>query len=203
MNVIRLMAIVSTTTVLAACGPQYTLRGTGFKGVTPFTVKLEVVDNGGGNYSLVNKNPRNRNCSSFPDTDEARKGCIVAASGAALEVGFKLSGSGGWYFNSLQICNVDDPASWVKPETFDDCELSDEQRADWVVLANNGVAVPGVDGHVDIAQFGKGQRKFELRDNNWREGYYFYRIEACVDKNDGTVDQCLWTDPGGQNKGYN
>jgi hypothetical protein len=77
--------------------------------------------------------------------------------------------------------------------------LTDEQRADWLVLANGGIALPDENGRVDIAAFGPGLKQFEVRDLNWMKGYYFYGVLACTGIRDDQT--CLWTDPGGENNG--
>jgi hypothetical protein len=201
MKMCRLVTSIGLFALLASCAVQD--QGTqtpGRSGIKGFKVKLEVTDDGRGNAVLDNKNPKTPGCDKFPDEDRYRKGCIVAGVNEMVEVEFKLSGTPGWYFAAFQVCSMEaeNPA---KPETFDNCELTDEQRADFLVLANAGIAIPDEHGRVDISAFGTGLRQFEVRDLNWMAGNYFYGVQACSDA--GETRQCLWTDPGWENKGNN
>jgi len=179
----------------AGCVPvtKYNLES----GKSAQQVKFEVVENAGV-FSLENKSTKTMGCDKFPDTDENRRGCIVAEARTMLAVSVKLSGSGGWYFSKFQICSVDTPQ---KPDDFDDCSLTDVERADWLVLAHNGIAMPGTDGRVDIAGFGTGLRQFTLLDYNWTRGLYFYRVQVCPNESSGESD-CLWSDPAVENRGW-
>lgn len=185
---------VGASALLTACAPVSPLDAVEI-GVKSFEVKLEVADDGRGNPVLLNKNVKTKECVNFPDEDKYRKGCIVADVNETVEVDFKLSGSGGWYFAKLQICSAPDQ---VKPDV---CELSDVQRADWLVLANAGVALPDANCLIEITQFGVGLRQFKLRDFNFRKDTYFYRIQVCAKKADDSGEECLWMDPGGANNG--
>jgi len=194
MKIDRLLVSIGASALLMACAPVSVLDQ-GDAGIKPFEVKLEVADDGRGNPVLVNKNKKTKGCTKFPDEDKYRKGCIYAGPNETVEVDFKLSGSGGWYFATLEICSAPD---LMKP---DECELSDVQRADWLVLANAGAALPGADGQVKITDFGVGLKQFTLRDYNWRADTYVYRIQVCAKKADDNSEQCLWMDPGGENNG--
>jgi hypothetical protein len=197
MKMYRLVASIGVFALLAGC----TVHDQGTKtktksGIEEFKVKLEVAEDSSGNAVLVNKNPKTLGCDKFPDEDKYRKGCIVAGLNEMVEVEFKLSGTPGWYFAAFQICGVE---KLEKPADFDDCELTDEQRADWLVLANAGIAVPNDKGLVDITPFGVGLKQFEVRDFNWMKGNYFYGVQACTGT--GESKRCLWTDPAGENNG--
>ena len=184
--------------LLAACCPQGVVKQ-GSSGIKPFEVKLEVTEVQ-GNTVLQNKNPKSGDCDKFPNQDKYRKGCIVADLNQTVDVRFKLSGSGAWNFTTFQICSASD---LKKPADFSTCTLSDIERADWLVLTKTGSAMPGSDGVVDIAGLDEGLSQFRLLDLNLIEADYFYRVQVCEKKNDTDASSptCLWTDPGGQNKG--
>jgi hypothetical protein len=198
MKMSRLVTCVGVFALLAGCSPvppQETEPAV-MSGVKGFTVNLEVADDGRGNQTLVNRNDRTKGCDKFPDEDKYRKGCIVAGVNEMVKIKFNLTGARDWYFAAFQVCDAE---KLIKPDDFDHCRLTDEQRADWLVLANGGIALPEANGRVDITAFGAGLRQFEVRDLNWMKGYYFYGVLACT----GTGDdrKCLWTDPGGENNG--
>jgi len=171
-------------------------------GIKRFTLTVRI-ENERGQDVLVVTNPRSAGCDKFETddkfkTDQSLKGCIVAGPNETVDTKVQFRGSNGWYFTEFQICRVADDTP-QKPANFDenDCKLTDDERADWLVMANSGVAIPGTDGLVDINQFGNGAiRQFNLRDQNWIEANYFYRIRAC-----SSSTTCLWTDPGAQNTG--
>jgi len=195
MRISRLVTCICVLALLAGCAAHD--QGMQVRsGIKAIKFKFEVAEDGEGNAELVNKNVKTRGCDRFPDTDEYRKACIVAGVNEMVEVEFKLSGTPGWYFAAFQVCDAENLA---KPENFDDCALTDEQRADWLVLANAGIAVPNDKGRVDITSFGIGLKQFEVRDLNWMAGTYFYAVQACTGTGDDTT--CLWTDPGGENNG--
>jgi hypothetical protein len=165
----------------------------------PFEVKLEVGKNEQGDIVLANKNDKTSNCSKFPNEDKFRKGCIVAEADEIIDVEFKLSGSGGWYFAEFQICST---ADTTKKTDFATCGLAAEQTAEWIVLTNKGSGLPGADGKVDISDLGNKPTKFKLLDLNVTKADYFYQV--CVKQTDykcDVPDNCVCTDPGGQNKG--
>jgi len=206
MKIVQRLILVSAAATLAGCAsPDMHALGQASQtvdesgaaasaGIKKFSLMLKV-ESEGGKDTLVVKNPRSNACDKFADTDEFRRGCIVAELNETVEVKVQFTGSNGWYFTEFQICRVPDDNP-QKPADFDDCVLADDERADWMVIANSGIAIPGTDGRVDISQFGTGLRQFELRDLNWKAANYFYRIRAC-----SAADICLWTDPGGQNNG--
>jgi len=202
MKMMRGLTTIAAALLLAGCAStglhEVGQKGTdSVPGIKPFKVKLEVVADSEGKFELAVKNEeKTRGCDKFPEKDQW--GCIFAATNEMVDVEIKLSGEPGWYFAEFQICRVvgDSPK---KPDKFDNdsCKMSDEERADWLVLANNGIALLSEHGRVDISsQFGEGLKQFELRDINWTEANYFYRIKACKD-----ATTCEWTDPGAQNTG--
>lgn len=160
-----------------------------------YTLTLQVSEvNGQDKLSVLNE--KVAACTKFDDTDQFRRGCIVAGPDETVNIKVQFTGSKGWYFTEFQICRAADDNP-QKPANFDNCTLTDDERADWVVLANSGVAIPGASGRVDINQFGKDAiRQFSLRDQNWTEANYFYRIKAC-----SSDTNCAETDPGAQNTG--
>ena len=186
-------ACAAVVTLLVACAPLGTTKQ-GNPALKPFAVKLEVAEVG-GQMVLQNKNQKSAGCDRFPDQDRYRKGCIVAEPNEVVDVRFKLSGSGGWYFATFQICSA---SKLQKPADFSTCALSNAQRSDWLVLTKNAAALPDSQGIVDIAAIDAGLRQFTLVDVNTIEADYFYRVQVCTDN---PVLECLWTDPGGQNKG--
>lgn len=197
MKIFRSLVCIGSVAMLAGCAVQ-DMQTRGKAGIKPFEVKLEIIDDGQSPPVLVTKDKKNSKCTKFPDKEKFRSGCIFADFNEVVETQFTLSGSGGWYFTKFWICGAKDPE---KPET---CSLSAEQRADWVVLANAGAAMPDEHGLVEITQFGPGLKQFTLRDNNWREDDYFYRVQACSKKTgDGGGEDmtCAEMDPGGQNNG--
>jgi hypothetical protein len=217
MKILRIVGCAIAAALMAGCvsaaAPKPTTDAattTLTPGIQPFPVILKV-EGDQGSEELVSKNSKTPGCTRFPDQGNYRKGCIVAALNEMVEVSFNLVGSGDWYLAQFQICNVaasEMNNEIVKPADFSECYLTDAQRADWLVLANSGVAAPDENGLVDIMDFGTGLKTFELRDYNWTAATYFYRIQACVDEtgDGGSVEhRCIWMDPGGENtgRGYN
>lgn len=208
MKILQRLILVSAAALLAGCAsPDMHAVGqapasvddsgaVAAAGITKYSLLLKV-ESAGGQDTLVVKNPKSNGCQKFADTDQFRRGCIVAGLNETVEVKVQFTGSNGWYFTEFQICRVAD-TNPQKPADWDDCVLADDERADWMVIANSGIAIPGTDGRVDISQYGSDLRQFELRDLNWKQANYFYRIRAC-----SAADTCLWTDPGGQNNGRN
>jgi hypothetical protein len=205
MKILQRLILASAAALLAGCastdmhalGETAVVSDPGVAALTgtkKYTLMLKV-ENENGVDTLVVKNPKSSGCNKFADTDQFRKGCIVAGLNETAEIKVQFIGSNGWYFSEFQICRTAD-VNPQKPVNFDDCVLADDERADWLIIANSGIAIPGTDGRVDISQFGSSIRQFELRDLNWKEANYFYRIRAC-----SSPTTCLWTDPGGQNNG--
>ncbi|MGD8577991.1 MAG: hypothetical protein PVI46_01615 [Lysobacterales bacterium] len=210
MKIPRILGCAVAAALMAGCASAAVQTQTIDPGIQPFPVILKVQGDQ-GSEELVSKNSKTPGCNKFPDQGNYRKGCIVAALNEMVDVRFNLVGSGDWYLAQFQICNVEASENnneIVKPADFGECYLTDAQRADWLVLANSGVAAPDENGLVDIMDFGTGLKTFELRDFNWTKATYFYRIQACVDEpgEDGSVHhRCKWMDPGGENtgRGYN
>jgi hypothetical protein len=181
MKILQRLILVSAAALLAGCASpdmhalgqvSDTTNGSSpadSPGIKKFSLMLKV-EAVGGKDTLVVKNPRSNACDKFADTDEFRRGCIVAGLNETVEVNVQFTGSNGWYLTEFQICRVADvnPQKPTEAE-WDDCVLADDERADWMVIANSGIAIPGSDGRVDIGQFGPGLRKFGLRDLNWKQ----------------------------------
>jgi hypothetical protein len=199
MNMFRFGICIVVLAMLAGCCCLKSTNVTSDIKLKPFKVKLEVSTNTRGDTVLDNKNDKTSNCTKFADTNELRKGCIVAEVDEIVDVEFKLSGSGGWQFAEFQICSTKDLSN--KPD-FDNCGLSAAQTAEWIVMTNTGSALPGTDGKVDISALGNNINKFQLLDLNLTEADYFYRV--CVKNTNDTCDEgvnCVCTDPGGVNTG--
>lgn len=164
-------------------------------GIKPFKVRLKVEEDDNGELLLKVKNPEtSAGCDKFPEKDQY--GCIVAALNETVEIEVTLIGSPDWHLDAFQIC-----AQLQKPDFTAEavCDLPDKERADWLVLANNNVALPDKNGRVDLSQFEFFPlAQFVIRDMNWTRASYFYGVRAC--KNDDK-NACLWTDPGGENNG--
>ena len=161
-------------------------------GVKPFKVTLIV------NTSTNELTPKDRginpDCSPKFD-DKLKKACFVAEVGEMLEMEFRLqqpSGATKWRFTKVMICS-----GTTKPN---DCSLTPSQRADFVIEANNEVELMPGNGTIDLTSFSQQLRVFSIRDFNWLEHNYIYKIEACKE---GSTDKddCVWMDPGGTNKG--
>lgn len=189
-----IFSMFMSAVVLSACVTSrdsrfeiFTLTQTGVK---PFKVKLSVDGN-----VLTNNKTVNNDCTSF-GTD-LKKGCFVAEEGEMLELEFKLQQPGGknWRFTKVLIC-----AGTTTPNPLSDCALDPDQRADFLVVANNQVALMPANGTVDLTGFGETLRVFTVRDFNWLEDDYVYKIQACEE---GSLDpdDCAWADPGGTNRG--
>jgi hypothetical protein len=199
MKMFRIAVSFGVMSLLLGCAPPPSPPDATTTKLKPFEVKLEVGKNTQGDTVLDNKNNKTSNCSKFADKDELRKGCIVAGLDEMVDVEFKLSGSGGWHFAEFQICST---ADTTKKSDFSTCGLSANQTAEWIVLTNNGSALPGTDGKVDISDLGNQPTKFKLLDLNVTQADYFYRV--CVKESDDKCDvlgTCVCTDPGAENKG--
>ncbi len=187
-------ALVSGCGTLRDVGPDdynfpiFTLIQTGVK---PFKVRLEVEG-----QELVSDKGFNSDCTAFDE--KLRKACFVAEIGEMLELEFRLQQPGGgthWRFTTVMIC-----AGTEKPEEMADCSLTPEQQADFLVEANDTVALFPSDGTIDLTQFSEQLRVFSVRDFNWLAHDYVYWIEAC-EEGSTAEDDCAWMDPGGSNKG--
>ena len=184
--------------LLTGCGASrdynfdsFTMTSTGVK---PFKVTL-IVDT--STNTLI---PKDRGitpkCSAEFD-DKLKKACFVAEVGEMLEMEFRLqqpSGPTRWRFTKVMICS----GTTKKEEA--DCSLTPSQQADFVIEANNEVKLIPGNGTIDLTSFSQQLRVFTIRDYNWLEHNYTYKIKACKE---GSTDEddCVWMDPGGTNKG--
>jgi hypothetical protein len=189
-----IFSMFMSAVVLSACALSrdskfeiFTLTQTGVK---PFKVKLSVDGN-----ELRNDKTVNIECTSFGAN--LKKGCFIAEEGEMLELEFKLKQPGGpnWRFTKVLIC-----AGTTAPNPLTDCALDPDQQADFLVVANNQIALMPPNGTIDLTDFGDTLRVFTVRDFNWFADDYVYKIQACKE---GSLlpDDCAWADPGGINKG--
>jgi hypothetical protein len=194
------LSVFISIVILAGCGTTHDPKSQNFRDVRPFKVKLEVQGD-----ELINDRRPNDRCTKFDQ--DLKKGCFVAAEGEMLELEFKLkhqSDGKEWRFTKIMIC-----AGTTKPRELSQCALNPDQRADWLVAANNEVALMPASGIVDLAKFADKLRVFSVRDFNWLVGDYVYSIQACEEgKTDENCDEdddcpCVWMDPGGTNNGRN
>ncbi len=190
-----IFSTLMSVAMLGGCGTNGDFQSNLFTlvqtGVKPFKVKLTVDGD-----ELTNDKGFNSDCTEF--AEKLRKGCFVAESGEMLELEFKLKQPGGrvkWRFTKVMVC-----AGTAKPTGGNPCSLDSDQRADWVVVANNEVALMPPDGTIDLTAFSQQLRVFSVRDFNWHSGNYTYKIEAC-EEGSTAPDDCAWMDPGGTNKG--
>lgn len=204
MNMMRVLTTIAAAMLLAGCastdtraaGDNPTDKGAGSGATAAHILRsfnlLLRVDN---NNQLVVTNEKSAACQRFDDTDQLRKGCIVANQDEMVDITVRFTGSPGWYFSKFRICRADDQNP-QKPGFGSVCTLSDIDRAAWLVETVSGVAIPGTDGLVDINPSGDGAfTEFQVQDQNLTVANYFYGIEAC------NGQKCLWTDPGVQNNG--
>jgi hypothetical protein len=202
MNSFRLVVSIVVIGLLVGCSSTTTSTTKPKSGlakvkVKPFVVKLEVTKNSRGEVVLENKNNKTQHCDKFPDQDKFRKGCIVAEVNEVVDIDFKLSGSGIWRFAEFQICTTADPNN---KSNFKTCEL--DAVGDWMVLTDGVLRWPDNFGKVDVSVPGKKITQFKLLDLNVTKADYFYQV--CVKNTDtecNVPDNCVCTDPGGQNKG--
>ena len=154
----------------------------------PVRFKFEV-----DGQALVPKNGKTPGCGSFPESFQ--DGCFVADINERLDIEVKLDKSNGWWFRELQICGVETPA---KPD-FKDCGLSPARASDFKVVVGKAFLTPDSNGRVVLDQAGR-DRRFQVWNENWLPGLYFYRIEACMQDAKDEIT-CVETDPGGINRG--
>lgn len=193
-----MISIFISVVVLAGCSTisdhQFETYINFTTGVKPFKVKLKAE---GGELVILERGP-NEKCTEF--SSKLRKGCFIAEEGEMLELEFKLTPNSEdekWRFTKVKIC-----ARTTKPDPDEpsECTLDADQQADFLVVANNEVALMPSDGTIDLTDFADKLRIFSVRDFNWHVGEYVYLIQAC---HEGTIvpANCVWMDPGGTNKG--
>jgi hypothetical protein len=192
----HLIAILATFTLTAGCVAQQVDVPASAVGLTGTAksdkFKFEVDEDA---EQLVPKNGKTPGCEVFPEA--LQDGCFVAGANDKLQIEFKLDKSNGWWFSEFQICaapDFDSPGEFKKPET---CELSADQRVDFLVDVDGAFKVPDASGKVELDDQTR-LRRFFLRNQNWESARYFYRIEACTGER---VITCVETDPGGINTG--
>lgn len=196
MNPKRLIALLAMTALVGGCVAQQVdtpLPGVGLTGTAKSEkFKFEVDEDAG---MLVPKNGKTPGCEVFPEA--LQDGCFVAGPNDKLSIEFKLDKSKGWWFSEFQICAVPDfsgPGDFSKPAS---CELSDDQRVDFLVDVDGTFTMPNANGIVDLDGVVR-LRRFFLRNQNWESSRYLYRIEACTGDREIV---CVETDPGGINPG--
>ncbi len=175
---------------------DYALKGpkSTSTGVKPFKVTLTV--NSETNELTAKDKGINPDCSPKFD-DKLKKACFVAEVGEMLEMEFRLQqppGATKWRFTTVMICS-----GTTKPKP-NDCSLTPSQQADFVIEANNEVELMPGNGTIKLTSFSEQLRVFTIRDFNWLEHNYIYKIEACKEGSTD-VEDCAWMDPGGTNKG--
>jgi hypothetical protein len=184
----RLIAMSILAAFVGACVPP-TKPGTGpstMSFISKNDIKLKIK-----NGVLEIDERENPNC----PTSSHKKGCVVVAAGESAQLDFKLHEQH-MHLSRLQLCEgIDQPSNWA------DCELRPDQIAEFVATDGVTVVWANEQGVFDLKKISTDLHTFQLRDFNWQEGDFFYRIEACPDDEDDASLTCLWADPPIRNKG--
>lgn len=128
----------------------------------------------GGQLELVDKKPP-RGCGS----GQGAAGCIVTGLENISVARVELKGSGNYDLTRLWICDGKDKPAKVEQ----DCRLSSDGQAEFLVIAGATAGNPDAAGEVDLGKVDE----FLIVNQNSFEADYFYLVEACRGEQNCTI----------------